>query len=418
MSAQKALKGTSLRDSLAKTVRLLTKQGIDVQFRGHQPHVVTKGNKAVRLVLPELNDNAPDELIEALQGFLDHEVGHIFYTPFGRASKFASNRTRHSLTNIIEDIRLEKLLPRDLPGTKENLERMYDNVMPTFFGPVALKANEKGTDKSEAFSCVMVCAMRALSGQKAFQKFMDDNKLWPHFMPLIAKMPNISRRLRDLETFEDVERLVEDVLEALKPPPPPPNSKPDKDDKGEKQKQKSDDVAIDEDADDEKDDGASDDSQAGDNEQSDDADSDDKSDDGKKREKDDEQDSDGKGHGDGEGEDDGSDEEGGDCSGDEEGDEDGDGSGDGDDGEDDGPSDRDETDDADEQGSAGEGKMNRTLKDALAALEPKHRRALFLYKKKRQTVAEIAADLEVSEEDTRDMLAQARRQVRDFLNGG
>lgn len=412
MSAPKALKATSLRDSLGKTVRLLTKQGIDVQFRGHQPFVQTRGNKAIRLVLPELNDNAPDELIEALQGFLDHEVGHIFFTPFARGEKFAAgNRVRHSLCNIVEDIRLEKLLPRELPGTKENLERMYDSVMDTFFGPVAMKANDPKTDKNEAFSCVMVCAMRALAGQKAFQKFMDDNKLWPHFMPLISKMPNISRRLRDLEVFEDVERLVEDILEALKPPPPPPAEEKDEDEPpqqkpNDKSDNKSDDVSIDPDADDSDDDGASDDSADGDSDESEGEDDEESDDTG------------GEGHGDGEGTDDGNpdDEDEGESKGsdsDEEGDDDGAGP----DGDEDGETDRDEGD-ADEQGAAGEGKENRTLRDALALLEPKHRRALFLYKKKGQKVAQIADDLEVSEEETRDMLAQARRQVREYMNGG
>jgi hypothetical protein len=417
VSAPKALRATSLRDSLAKTVKLLTKQGIDVQFRGHQPFVQTKGNKAVRLVLPEINDNAPPELLEALQGFLDHEVGHIFYTPFARGEKFAAgNRTRHSLCNIIEDIRLEKLLPRDLPGTKDNLERMYESVMPTFFGPTALKANDPKTDKNEAFSCVMVCAMRALAGQKAFQKFMDDNKLWPHFMPLISKMPNISRRLRDLETFEDVERMVTDILDAIKPPPPP-EEKDEEDPKQKPEKGKSDKKDKSEpepDGSDDKDDGASDDSQDGEDDADGgglDQDPDESKDDGQKGKPDKDQDSDdGEGHGDGEGTDDGNpdDEEEGQSKGDGEEEGDDDGAGD---------SDRDEGD-QDEQGSAGEGKQNRTLRDALAALEPTHRRALFLYKKKRQTVAEIASDLEVSEDQTRDMLAQARRQVRDFLNGG
>lgn len=414
MSAPKALKATSLRDSLGKTVRLLTKQGIEVQFRGHQPFVQTRGNKVTRLVLPEINDSAPPELIEALQGFLDHEVGHIFFTPFANAEKFAAgNRVRHSLCNIVEDIRLEKLLPRDLPGTKENLERMYDSVMPTFFGPTALKANDPNTSKNEAFSCVMVCAMRALAGQKAFQKFMDDNNLWPHFMPLIQKMPNISRRLRDLEDFRDVERLVEDILEALKPPPPPPEEEKDEDEPP-KCSQKSDDVQIDPDADDQKDDGASDDSPDGDGDKGDESD---------KGGEEDKESDDGEGHGDGEGTDDGNpeDEEEGKSRGKpDKGDDDGAGDEDGDDGDGDEEGDTGDRDEGDqkEQGAAGEGRENRTLRGALAMLEPKHRRALFLYKKKRQTVAQIADDLEVSEDETRDMLAQARRQVRDFLNGG
>lgn len=427
MSAPRALKATSLRDSLGKTVRLLTKQGIDVQFRGHRPYVATRGDKVLRLVLPELNDDAPQEVIDAIQGFLDHEVGHIFYTPFGKAEKFHKhNRVRASLCNIIEDIRLEKLMPRDLPGTKENLERMYDSVMPTYFGPSALKANEPGTSKNEAFSCVMVCAMRALAGQKAFQKFMDANNLWPHFMPLISRMPNLSRRLRDMETFKDVESLVTDVLEALAPPP----KQEEKDDQQDTPSDQF--TGIDPDAADNKDAGATDDAEEGEDKTS-----------GAEDEKDSD---DGEGHGDGEGTDDGSDEEAGDCSGGPDSDDDGDDSGAGDEAGDQESGDTDTDSDSDcgdgaDQGddeeddgasstpadsdlegnptsSGKDAKENRTLRDALALLEPTQRRALFLYKKRKQTVAQIAEDLSITEDETVDLLSHGRRRLRDLLNGG
>lgn len=397
MSAPKPLKAMSLRDSLAKTVRLLTKQGVDVQFRGHMPFVQTRGDKVMRLVLPEINDNAPDELIEALQGYLDHEVGHIFYTPFAKAEKFArGNRVRHSLANIIEDIRLEKLLPRELPGTKENLERMYDNVMDSYFGPTALRANDPGTSKNEAFSCVMVCALRALAGQKAFQAFMDKHNLWPHFMPLIARMPNISRRLRDLETFKDVERLVEDIFEALKPPKPEEGQKKDNADKDQSDEFTGIDPDAapqhDPDAQDENDDGASDPSPS--------------AEDGETSEGDEDKEDGGEGHGDGKGTDDGEeDEDAGDCSGD--ADEDGSG---------DTPADNDL--EGDPKSSSKDGRENRSLRDALALLEPAQRRALFLYKKRKQTVAQIAEDLKVTEDETVDLLSQGRRKLRDLLNGG
>ena len=409
MTAPKPLKAMSLRDSLGKTVRLLTKQGVQVQFRGVQPYVASRGNKVTRLVLPEINDNAPPELIEAIQGFLDHEVGHIFYTPFARSEKFSKgNRVRKSLTNIVEDIRLEKLLPRDLPGTKENLERMYESVMDTFFGQVALKANEPGTSKNEAFSCVMVCGMRALAGQKAFQKFMDDNNLWIHLKPLLTRMPNISRRLREMEDFGDVEAVVEDILVALTPPPPKEKDEPQDQQEGDEQDDQFTGIdpnaannTPDEEGEDEKDDSDSD---------------------------------DGEGHGDGEGTDDGEgDEDDTSCSGDS--DEEG-GNGD----EEDEPGSKDDQDrgskgsDLDDDGgdtpsdddlesdlpstTDKDAPQNRTLRDALAMLDPTRRRALFLYKKKRKTVAEIATDLGKTEDETVDLLAQARRRLRELLNGG
>jgi hypothetical protein len=390
------LKATSLRESLAKTVRLLTKQGIEVQFRGHQPYVASKGNKAVKLVLPEINDSAPPELLEAIHGFLDHEVGHIYYTPFARAQKAGTgSRAKAGLLNIIEDIRLEKLLPRDLPGTKENLERMYEKAMPTFFGPAALEAH-KARDASQAFNCVFVVALRALAGQKAFQQFMDDNKLWPYVKPLLVKLPNVSRMLRELETYDDVEEAVDAIIDALKPPPPPPAEKDqdeDEDSNSTPPQRPCNAGSGGDDEEDEPDTGGDDDDDG------------DESDDGE-------------GHGDGEGTDDGSDEEGGDCSGgdqdgDDDGDKDGDKDGDDDGDKDSGPS----TDTGAPEPLSGEGgKSNKTLTDALKMLEANQRRAIFLYKKEKRSVAEIAADLKVTEDDAVDLLRNARRRLNEILN--
>lgn len=401
MSAPKPLRATSLRDSLTKTVRLLTKQGIQVQFRGYQPHVLSRGGKVVKLVLPEVNDSAPPSLIEAIQGFLDHEVGHIFYTDFVDMERFgAGNRVRHAIANIIEDIRLEKLLPRDLPGTKENLERMYESVMDEFFGPAAISAKDPKLSKSDKFSCVMVVAMRALAGQKAFQRFMDDNDLWPHFMPLVNKMPNISRRLRDLETYKDVLKLTEDIIEAMKPPEPKEDDASD----GEK----SDEASIDpnQGADGDEDDDAedSDGDDAGDDTGNDGDEDEDGSEEGEE--------TGGEGHGDGEGTDDeeGDEDDTGSCGGDE--DEDGDDEGDGD-----APADSDEPD-REGKKSGKDGRENRSLRDALAMLEPAQRRALFLYNKRSKSVAEIAEDMSKTEDETVDLLAQARKKLRELLNGG
>lgn len=419
MSAPKALKATSLRDSLGKTVRLLTKQGIDVQFRGHQPCVLSRGDKVVKLVLPELNDNAAPELIEALQGFLDHEVGHIFYTPFAKCERFGrKSPNKQALANILEDIRLEKLLPRDLPGTKENLERMYESVMDSFFGPAAMRAKDPLMSKSDKFSSVMVVALRALSGQKAFQKFMDDHALWPHFAPLMKRMPELSRRLRSLETFDDVMRLTDDIIEAIKaevPPPPPP---PPEDDKSQGDEEDDAKGSATDDEDDDTGQGESDDDDADDEEG-------------------------GCGHGDGEGTDDeeGDEDNTGDCKGgpgddegdadgdesDEDGDDtgdkggsdaDGDGDEDGDDEDGDTPADSDLEGNPNKTSKGKDGRENRSLRDALALLEPTQRRAIFLYNKRHKTVEQIAEDLSITEDETVDLLATARKRLRELLNGG
>lgn len=396
MSAPAALKAVSHREALSKTVRLLTRDGIDVQFRGHQPMVQTKGNKAFRLILPELNDTASPELLDAIQGFLDHEVGHIFFTPFARATKAGTvDKKAPALINIVEDIRLEKLLPRELPGTKENLERMYDRFIPMMIHP-ATSAMVATGNPSKAFAGVMVPAMRALAGQKAFQEYMDANGYWPHFMPLLSKMPDLARRLRAMEKFDDVEDIVNDIIEALAPPPAPEpepeNEKPEP--KAPPQKPQ----------DDDQDDDGGDDAQ-GDDDAPDgpenDPDGDDSDEEGEPGDDSDEEG--GEGHGDGSGTDDeeGTDDDT-DCSGGEE---------------DDGTDDEGGDDNASQEKPAPNGKDKLSITDALKQLEPTQRKALFMYKQSKKTVSEIATELQSNEDVVLDLLRNARRRLGELMKG-
>lgn len=306
---QKQLKPYSVRDMLSKVVGLLTKQGIKVEFRGNQPMVATRGDEIVKMVLPEVGDDISDQMMEAMHGFLDHECAHILYTQFKQGSEWQrkfgeGERSRRAMVaNIVEDIRIERLMPRDLPGTKHNLERMYETFIPKYIDPATKRAIAQGTPSS-CFAGVMVPAMRALSGQKAFKRYMDDEGLWPHFDPMITAYPDLEKDLVAMETYDEVLEISEKVLKAMQPP--------------------------EDDQDGEGDDGQGD----ADTDESDDASEDDRDTDP----------NDGEGHGDGEGTDDGEDEERGDCSGDEdEANEDEDGPGaDGDDG--------DEGEDADDEG--------------------------------------------------------------------
>ncbi|SFJ50029.1 Sigma-70, region 4 [Sphingomonas sp. NFR04] len=427
MSAPGALKAVSHRDSLAKTVRLLTRDGIAVQFRGHQPYVATKGNKALKLVLPELNDNASDELLAAIHGYLDHEVGHIFYTPFARATKAGRTAKAAALINIVEDIRLEKLLPRDLPGTKENLERMYEQFIPTMIHPAIEKALASG-DAGQALGGVMVAAMRALAGQKAFQEHMDAHKLWPHFMPLLSRLPDLSRRLKAMETFDDVEEIVEAMLEAMKPPKrePKPEPEPEKgEEKAPPPPAPSSPDPADEDADDTSDD-------TSDEDADDTPDAEDASDDqGQNESAEDEGDA--EGHGDGEGQSDGEDGDDADSCAGTGGDDEGDGSsddhGEGESGEDDrdaadddsevsaGEADDGDADDQDEGDRPGSGKSGLSITDALKQLDPTERKALFLYKQRKMSVSEISKEMSKSESEVSGMLRNARRRLGQLMKG-
>jgi hypothetical protein len=419
------MKATSFRDSVAKTVRMLTRDQVQVCFRGFKPHVVAVKGKVVRMVLPEINDNAPEALIEAMQGYLDHECGHIFFTPFLRTEEElnglgrGARKLKGQFLNIVEDIRLEKLLPRELPGTKDNLERMYEAVMDDYFGVHIQKAIAAGASPAKMMGVCIVVGFRALAGQKAFMNYMDTHNLWPHMTPLTSRMPTLAKDLQSMETYDDVIAIVDMVLKAMSPqqraaaekaaeeaPDDPEiqgsggDQEPEDDQEQEenqqsegKGKQEKDDTDAEEEGDEPDSGDAGDDE--GNSSEGDDADDGD----GGEEESDDK--GGGEGHGDGEGTDDGSEEEGGDSSSDEQG---GDDTGGGDEG------------DQDEPTSGGdEGNDNPTITDALKKLDPTQRKVIYLHKKKRQSIEQIAQKTGLDENAVKATLRDARRNLAKYM---
>lgn len=73
----------------------------------------TTGNKTV-LPLGNLED---PEYLDMLEGMIDHENGHCKHTDF--SVWFAiKNKLVKQLTNIFEDVRIEKLVSYEYPGAK------------------------------------------------------------------------------------------------------------------------------------------------------------------------------------------------------------------------------------------------------------------------------------------------------------
>lgn len=439
------MKTNSRKEALARTVRLLTRKGTKVTFRGVTPYVASDRftGKVSHLNLPELPDEPSVQLIDALQGYVDHECGHIFYTPFER---IPTQSSKAKLANIFEDIRLEKLLPRDLPGTKDNLERMYLNWLPLMIQPGVDDALQSGDDQ-RIFGCLLVPTMRAIGGQKAFHDWMDANNYWPHMAVLLARLPGFGAEIQAMETYDDVLAAVDKLDLAMTPPPPPPRPEPEpapppppppsdepgEDESDEAEPQPSDDSepddgeghgdgegTDDEEGDEDDKDCSGENSDAGDDESDGDQDGDDTSG-GDEPDDDDDDGEPGGGEADQDADDNGDDADGGDDEG-----SDGDDPTDDDDGDDGSEpssgagSDRsdDQEDDADDDRAPGEdGDRNIPLNRALAMLDPTLRRALYLQKKRDKSVDEIAHEMNVNVDEAGQMLRDARRELAQIMKG-
>ena len=115
-----------LQSAIEKVSRVLThRYGIDVVFRGNDCR--TDGRT---IYLPSLPDDLPDEVLEAVRGWADHECAHAIFTEVGVRGEFEEEHgTRaFSVLNTLEDARIERLMAESYPGSGVNIEQAFRYV--------------------------------------------------------------------------------------------------------------------------------------------------------------------------------------------------------------------------------------------------------------------------------------------------
>lgn len=96
--------------------------GVDVIIQGKGAE--TNGKTIIIPALP------PDSnLKEVAWGFLAHEAAHVRYTDFKAVEQSASSPLRKKLTNVLEDVRIEKALAREYPGTRETIGKVIEYLV-------------------------------------------------------------------------------------------------------------------------------------------------------------------------------------------------------------------------------------------------------------------------------------------------
>lgn len=244
-----------LREVITKLVPLLTGKGLKVTQRGTQAYVQAnaKTNKPEVVNIPSIPDNATEDFIAAVSGFVDHEVAHVLFTDWKYyggdgvgIDKFSTEgKALVNTHNIIEDTFIEREIVKVFPGSESNLDRLHRHFLEKITTPAVVSA--KGDEKME-FAYLVVPMMRALSGQEIFQEFMDKNGHWKHPMieNLLMAMSDDALELiksarNTLETFEVAQEIHDILFHNRKKdgsptqPQPQPKKKGKSQDKPEKQ---------------------------------------------------------------------------------------------------------------------------------------------------------------------------------------
>ena len=108
--------------------------------------VVLSGSDAMTdgktIVLPMLDNMS--EMKDVLFGYLSHEAAHIRESSFDTLKKCRSEIEK-SMTNLIEDIRIERAIQHAFPGTQFTLEAMENYIHERGWTPVPTRAESEAS---------------------------------------------------------------------------------------------------------------------------------------------------------------------------------------------------------------------------------------------------------------------------------
>lgn len=232
-----------LREAITKVVQMLSQiHGLTVTQRGSQAYVKTDPRTLKPLVvnIPYIPDDASDDLIAAIQGFLDHEVAHILFTNWQAVKDaVAIGPSLAQLHNMVEDTFIEREMAKRFPGCGHNLSVLHDFFIRKITTP-ALEAIEDGIKSKKIpaerrdelyFNALCVPLCRAWAGQHTFGDWLkstghDQN---PFIKKLAAAMPkDVLARIPKIKgSFEalDIAKIIEGILHPPAPPAPKQNAK-------------------------------------------------------------------------------------------------------------------------------------------------------------------------------------------------
>lgn len=116
------------RNSIQAVVRALGEKKIPVTQAGSEAFVRHDRNgKPILVNIPSLPDDADEKVMNAIRGFIDHEVAHILFTDSVAVNDLPKDI--HGLANIFEDIRVEALMRDRFRGSAKNLNGVFDFVV-------------------------------------------------------------------------------------------------------------------------------------------------------------------------------------------------------------------------------------------------------------------------------------------------
>jgi hypothetical protein len=128
----------NLIESKSLLAKLMATENIIIEQKNVNTAMFDVNNRI--LIVPTL-----DEKITSFEYdlFMGHEVGHALYTPLDGVRKAEDEKIPHSITNVVEDVRIERKIKHKYPGLRASFIRAYSGLCEkNFFSTRGVNVNE------------------------------------------------------------------------------------------------------------------------------------------------------------------------------------------------------------------------------------------------------------------------------------
>ncbi|EMG4995681.1 porphyrin biosynthesis protein [Klebsiella pneumoniae] len=206
------------RDSVKRVVGLLSGKNIPVAECGDTAYVrYNKKGEPVMVNIPSIPDDASPALMNAIRGFLDHEVGHLLFTD-EKVVKKMRNTKAFGLWNALEDVYIERRMSEVFTGSRRNLLSTRNLMIDKYFNPHIKKAVAmcRG-DQRELFLKFFLCpVLRAWDGQPTFADFMEEHWRLIDKPIAVLKEFGVDEAVRRMDSTEDCVKVAAAMARILR----------------------------------------------------------------------------------------------------------------------------------------------------------------------------------------------------------
>ena len=191
-----------IRESITKIAQILSDGKVIVTQSGVKAFVKYDEHtmKATRVNLPMIPDDASEELIEAVQGFLDSEISKVLYAD-GKSNLRANHENMSGLYNPLESFFCETEMVKNFAGSRHNLAHMHQTFVEKFVDPKLKEALANGAEEQELFQVLAIPALRAWGGQKFFIDYMAYK--WPLIAGIQSQLDPIASKMSSMTKASD-----------------------------------------------------------------------------------------------------------------------------------------------------------------------------------------------------------------------